>query len=201
VDHRQKAPTLPRDAPTFPHFRHVRNDPEPAGRIGIAIASGGLVTEGPTARWPLHGRFRIAAAELAGQPEEALRRVVLVLSGSGHTCQARHVVRDALVFPEDVVVRDGLISGSFHVDLLTIFEFADAIDQYHLFASLGEHLSNTISLPAAMPWLYRPAAEAGAAPASEPELDGDEPVPAVDDESWRQNDPEFEAWMKLHGRR
>jgi hypothetical protein len=142
-----------KDSTMLPHFRPLPGDPEPAGQVGIAVATAGLVTDGAARRWPLHGRFRVAISPFITRPQDALRKVVLVLNGSGIQCQARHVVRDELIFPDDVVVQGDQVSASFHVDVLTMFKFVLPVDQYHLFASIGEHLSNTVSVRAAMPWL------------------------------------------------
>jgi len=116
--------------------------------------------------------------------------VLALTHAASHDIKARFAFREELVFPEDVKVEDGFVSGAFHVDLLQTFEFSSPSGPYFLSASIGELVSEVVACSAEMPWLT-PAPEEGP---DDDEYTQEIEIPleydkADDDPSWMVDDP------------
>jgi hypothetical protein len=115
----------------------------PADVLGVRIG----LAERPVASAPLvvHGAYRIPDADLVGVTAPAIRALVLVAQRD----LAPHVVApfaEQVLFDDDHVRTNAGLEGAFTLD---VFELLGAWSEpraghYHLFVSLGPHVSNVL---------------------------------------------------------
>lgn len=185
------APPPPGPDPLPAFGRNAASPALPAGAIGLRLATPGIEGAGDQVRWPLHGSFRVPRASAGAEPEDVLRRIVLVVTtASSHDIQARHAFRDEVVFPEDVEVGGEFLTGGFHVDLLRTFAFTDVREDCFLTASIGDLVSDPIRCEAPMPWLApAPGPAAPVEPEPPPEDPADDEGEGDEDTSWMVDEP------------
>lgn len=143
----------------FPSFAQVAESPRlDPGQTGIALAIRPPESQAGHRRWVLRGTV---CAELTPaleeSPEAVLRWIIIVLQeGWSHEVRARYVLRDELVFSDDVRMGNACVSAFFNVDLLKVFRFRYSAPHHPYFISVlcGPHRSGVLSCDAPMPWLF-----------------------------------------------
>jgi hypothetical protein len=171
--------------------------PLPPDVAGVALRAAAVEGERASARWPLHGSFRVPlTAAREAEPESVLRELVIaVQQASTHDIEARYALSEELLFPEDVSVSERFISGSFHLDLLRLFAFSAEVDRYFITAYLPDCAPVTIVCAAELPWLAQPSHDEEDADDAEADIAGLEPDASDasdepdDDDSWMVDEP------------
>lgn len=149
------------EQPEFlPSFTAHAESPSLArGQVGIVIAANKPEHQWDEWRWVLRGQLRLPLqAEHEHSPEEVLRRLVVTIQdGWNQDAASRFLLRDQVVFPEDVDAHSGHVQAYFNADLLALFsfEYARPYNPYFITISCGDVLSPSLHCDAPMPWLER----------------------------------------------
>jgi hypothetical protein len=111
--------------------------------VGIRIT----LAERPLATTPLviHGAYRIPAADLADFASPFVRALVLVAQIDLEPAVAAPFAEQVL-FEDDQVRTQAGIEGAFTLDVFELLKLAPTArgGHYHLFVSIGPHVSNVI---------------------------------------------------------
>jgi hypothetical protein len=114
----------------------------PGGFVGVRIAAPAVLST--RGRVVVSGIFQILADEAQAIGPHLHRALVAVMT-SGGIYGAYNPFREVVLFADDEERHPWGSRGYFHFDLFEDEEELDPAD-YHVFVSLGEHLSNVVAV-------------------------------------------------------